>query len=100
MQDRSDEQLGRDIRAGGEVEGLIPIIEAKIELHKRALLDGMIGLKADDDAGRKNIHLALQVADVVLQYLTSDVKKGKEARRYIEDIRKNGRPKFLERILP
>ncbi len=100
MQDRTDEELASAIRAGNNALNVNEAIKAKIEQHKRLINEGFYNTQSKDDFGRRQLHHALHIADKVLEYLTDDIRKGKDAQRYIDEIRTHGRPTFLEKVLP
>ena len=99
MPDRSDEELMKIIRNGQLADNVYPVIEAMVEKHKRIIYEAFEDTACRGDEDRKNLWQALHVANKVLEYLTHDISKGKDAKRYIDQIRKSGRPTLVERVL-
>lgn len=98
MRDNSD--YAKIIARGRDAYQDLSLVEKKISDFKQEVLNNIATSKIGDDAGRRNLVISLQIADRVLEYLTSDINDGKHAMEMLDEIKRVGRPTLLERVMP
>ena len=76
------------------------MVEKKIAEFKESVHRSFSETKPKEDLERKNLWQALQIADMVLEYLLADIRDGKHAIEMLEEIKRVGKPTLLERVLP
>lgn len=102
MQDnnRSNEDIAKIISRGRDAYQDYRLVEEKIAHFKKETLEAISKTKVDDDLGRRNMVVSLQIADRVLEYLLSDITDGKHAVKQMEEIKRVGKPTLLQMVMP
>lgn len=100
MQVRTNEDRARIISRGRDAFRDYSLIEEKIKEYRAETLEVISKTKLNDDVGRRNLVISLQIADRVLEYLLSDIRDGKHAIEQMEEIKRVGRPTLLQRVMP
>lgn len=101
MQDKSTQEI---LVKANQSKTELPIVEERIEVLKAGVMKKLSSTKEKTDLEIRNLCQALQIADMVLEYLIINIDKSKLANAKIDDIQKVGsKPTLVEkakRFLP
>ena len=100
MQGRSNEDIAKVIARGRDAYTDYTLVNDKIQQFRDEIYTAFSKTGSKQDLERHNLWQALQIADKVLEYLTTDITNGKQAIKYLDEIKRTGKPSLMERILP
>jgi len=98
LQGRSPQEVSKVIQRGRDAYRDFSMLKEKIDLFKDQLREASEKTTVLQDPERRALWQAGQIADKVLEYLTSEMMAGEHAIRQIEEIKKTGRPTVGERL--
>lgn len=83
---------------GREANRELPIVTERVEEFKAAIMEKLAGPKTKTDQEIRNLCQALQIADMVVGYLTLNKQEAKHANNKIDEIQNVGKkPTLLQR---
>lgn len=100
MKDRTNSDYAKIIARGRDAYQDYTLIQDKVMLFKEGVLKSFEQTKTTQDIERRNLWQALQIADMVLESLLSDITDGKHAIQQLEEIKRAGKPSLIERVMP
>jgi len=92
LQGRTSTDYAKIIARGRDAYQDYTLVEKKIAQFKESVHDSFIKTKTNQDLERRNLWQALQIADMVLEYLLSDIREGQHAIEQLEEIKRVGKP--------